>query len=69
MMPVMNGWEFRRHQRQDAALAPIPVVVCSGAEDVPAEAELIGAESYLQKPIQPDQLIETVGRFCPSAAG
>jgi CheY-like chemotaxis protein len=69
VMPVMNGWEFRRQQRQDAALAPIPVVVCSGVGDVPAEAELIGAESYLQKPIQPDKLIETVGRFCASAAG
>jgi CheY-like chemotaxis protein len=67
-MPVMNGWEFRRHQRQDAALAPIPVIVCSEMEDVPAEAELIGAESYLQKPIQPEQLTETVGRFCASAA-
>jgi CheY-like chemotaxis protein len=68
-MPVMNGWEFRRHQRQDAALAPIPVVVCSGVGDVPAEAELIGAESYLQKPIQPKQVTETVGRFCTGAAG
>ena len=68
MMPVMNGWEFRRYQRRDAALAPIPVVVCSGVEDVPAEAELIGAESYLQKPIQPEQLTETVGRFCADTA-
>jgi CheY-like chemotaxis protein len=68
-MPVMNGWEFRRRQRQDPALARIPVVVCSAAEDVPAEAALIGAESYLQKPIQPDQMIATVGRFGAGAAG
>jgi CheY-like chemotaxis protein len=27
MMPVMNGWEFRRRQLQSADLASVPVVV------------------------------------------
>src|SRR5258708_37448244 len=29
MMPVMNGWEFRQHQRNDSRLAAIPVLVLS----------------------------------------
>src|SRR5438067_1769607 len=29
MMPVMDGWEFRRKQQADRALADIPVVVLS----------------------------------------
>jgi CheY-like chemotaxis protein len=64
MMPVMNGWEFRRAQRRDPVLAPIPVVVCSGVEDVPAEAALVAAQDHLQKPIQPEELVEKVGHFC-----
>jgi CheY-like chemotaxis protein len=29
MMPVMDGWTFLAHQRNDAALAVIPVIVLS----------------------------------------
>ena len=29
MMPVMDGWEFRRHQLADPTLAAIPVIVLS----------------------------------------
>jgi len=32
MMPVMDGWEFRRRQRQDPALAAIPIIVISGGD-------------------------------------
>ena len=32
-MPVMDGWAFRREQLRDPKLAPIPVVVFSGATD------------------------------------
>src|SRR5690348_2370478 len=31
MMPGVDGWEFRRRQLQDPALARVPVVVLSGA--------------------------------------
>ena len=69
MMPVMNGWEFRRHQKQNPALAAIPVIVCSGVEDVPAEAALVGAAGHLQKPIVPEELVETVSHFCATPSG
>ena len=31
-MPVMDGWAFRREQKEDPALADIPVVVLTGIE-------------------------------------
>ena len=31
MMPVMDGWEFRRHQSEDASLRNIPTIVVSAA--------------------------------------
>ena len=40
MMPVMDGWEFRRQQVTDPALAAVPVVVLSAVE--PARAEALG---------------------------
>src|SRR4051794_32237552 len=59
-MPVMNGWEFRQRQRQDARLAGIPVVVISGVEDIRHEAEQVGAATYLTKPVSPEYLLETL---------
>ena len=63
MMPVMNGWQFRRAQAQDPRLAGIPVVVVTAAgarEDIPA----IDATAWLSKPVDFDRLLATIGPFC-----
>jgi CheY-like chemotaxis protein len=59
MMPVMSGWEFRERQRQDAALAAIPVVVLTAAAD-PESAAPLAAAAYLSKPVEPLDLLEAV---------
>ena len=65
-MPVMNGWRFREEQMKDAALAGIPVIVCT-ADALSAErAREIGAAGWLRKPLDPERLLEVVGRFSGS---
>lgn len=64
MMPVMDGWQFRRAQQSDPMLAPIPVVVVSADASVQQRAAAIDAAGYLRKPIQLDTLLGTVARFC-----
>ena len=64
MMPVMNGWEFRKQQAQDPALHSIPVVVVSANADVPQKADALTARAYLIKPIDFVQLLEAVQRCC-----
>src|SRR5262245_10201592 len=49
MMPGLSGEEFRAQQLADEALAPIPVVVLSGARGVDDAAREMGVES-LPKP-------------------
>jgi len=68
MMPVMNGWEFRREQLQDDALASIPVVVLSGAGLQPEEAANLGVDRYLPKPVDLRLLLDVVGQYCPHVA-
>ena len=66
MMPVMNGWEFRRAQARHPDLAKIPVVVVTAAgprSDIPA----IDADAWLSKPVDFDKLLATIGTFCPDA--
>lgn len=64
-MPVMNGWQFRQEQLKDAALAPVPVVVCTADGRAAVKAQSIGAAGWLQKPIDPERLLEVVGTHCP----
>jgi CheY-like chemotaxis protein len=62
MMPVMDGWQFRRRQVEDARLAKIPTIVVSAAgRDRMAQ---ISADAYLAKPIDMDELLSRVTQFC-----
>jgi CheY-like chemotaxis protein len=64
MMPVMNGWEFRRQQARDPALESIPVVIVSADAGVPQQAAALGVRDYLVKPIDFVKLLEAVQRCC-----
>lgn len=69
MMPVMNGWEFRRALLADADLARVPVVVLSAHVDVKRAAEALGAAAHLGKPIQLERLMSIVGQHCGPPPG
>jgi CheY-like chemotaxis protein len=62
MMPVMDGWEFRRRQRADPAVADVPVVVLS-ALDATRAVDLQEA-AFLKKPLDFDRLLQLVRRYC-----
>ena len=52
MMPVMDGLTFLEKKREDAALAAIPVIVCSalGERETIDRATELGAAAYIVKP-------------------
>jgi CheY-like chemotaxis protein len=64
MMPVMDGWTMRRAMIGDPALHDLPVVLVSGAADVPSQASALGAAGYLVKPFQWDDLVGAVRQHC-----
>jgi CheY-like chemotaxis protein len=67
MMPVMNGWEFRRELELDPVLRHVPVVVVSAAT-----GEMAGraqAAAHLPKPLDMDELLELVGTLCSDGNG
>lgn len=63
MMPVMDGWQFRKAQLEDPVLAAIPVAILSAKGNDPVDD---GVE-VLQKPIRPQLLLEFVARHCPKS--
>ena len=59
-MPVLNGLQFLEHRAGDPHLRRIPVVVVSG-NPRPLQP-LEGIEAYLQKPFEPEVLLEIIRR-------
>ncbi len=62
MMPVMDGWEFRRRQREHPQFASVPVVILSALDQ--SRAADVDGEAFLKKPLDFDRLLELVRRFC-----
>jgi CheY-like chemotaxis protein len=62
MMPVMDGWEFRRQQQADPAIAPVPVIVLSALDQ--ARASTLEANAFLKKPLDFDHLLSLVRNYC-----
>ena len=65
MMPVMDGWEFRRQQQADPALAPVPVIVLSALDQ--NRASTLEATAFLKKPLDFDRLLSLVRTYCHSS--
>lgn len=63
MMPVMDGWQFRREQIRRASLAKIPVIVVSAAGH--ERIEKIDADAFLSKPVDLEELLARIGEYCP----
>jgi CheY-like chemotaxis protein len=68
MMPRMDGESFIVALRGDPKLAGIPVVLISGHTAARHKASELHADGCLVKPIELDDLIDTVHRFAGSAS-
>jgi CheY-like chemotaxis protein len=66
MMPVMDGWTFRREMMKTESLAAIPVIVMTAA--TPARTAAIDAQVILYKPLHMSKVVGTVQEHCPEGA-
>jgi DNA-binding response OmpR family regulator len=62
MMPVMDGWEFRREQQRDPRVAAVPVIVLSALDRT--RVGDIGEAAFMKKPLDFDRLLDLVRRYC-----
>jgi len=64
MMPVMNGWDFRRKQRANPALADIPVLLMSAGAHLAAAIGDLNVAGCVAKPVEIPDLLAKVRRYC-----
>ena len=60
-MPVMDGWGFARTVNERGI--KVPILVMTATQDVQQWAEQVGAQGYLPKPFEFQDLVNTVGRL------
>jgi CheY-like chemotaxis protein len=63
MMPVMDGWEFRRQQLADPQLQNVPVAIHTGAMPAAAELHCLQPVAVLKKPTNVADLLKVVRDF------
>ena len=63
MMPVMNGWDFRRHQLADPHLADVPVICLTAVFDPARVAEELSVRCF-RKPVALDDVLHEVAAVC-----
>ena len=63
MMPVMDGWTFRREMLSHESLARIPVVVMTAVGG--SRADSIQSDATLHKPLEIGAVVDAVQGYCP----
>lgn len=66
-MPIMGGFEFRRQQLANPALAPVPVICLTGHYD-PDQVTMQVGVPCLRKPLHFPAIIEAVQATCGSSS-
>lgn len=60
-MPIMDGWAFARTLQEERI--KIPILVMTAAQNARRWAEEIGANAYIPKPFDLDELLNAVNKF------
>lgn len=71
MMPGIDGWEVAQQLKGDERTAHIPVAFLTAramGTDVKRGTDL-GADAYVTKPFDPEELLELVGRLVTGGGG
>lgn len=70
-LPDLDGWEVVKRLRELNGVASTPVVVLSGTDrnDALVRGYASTVEAYVTKPVEPDELVQTVRRVLARSGG
>ena len=67
VMPVVNGYELCKQLRRVSLFKETPIVIVTGKDGVVdrVRAKLVGATSFISKPIQEDEILAILQKHLP----
>lgn len=66
-MPVMDGWEFVQHVRENRSWSKIPILMISGLASDEGRALEAGADAFLLKPFECSRLETLINQLCSAS--
>ncbi len=72
LMPVMDGFELCRRIKADSKLWQIPIIIYTATYTEPEDEKLaldLGADMFIVKPKQPEELLKAVGEMLRRGVG
>jgi CheY-like chemotaxis protein len=63
MMPIMDGFQFRKNQECDPRLAAIPVLVTTAGGNIESKMMEMGVNAFLRKPFDLEDVLDTVRKY------
>jgi CheY-like chemotaxis protein len=63
MMPVKDGFEFRKEQIADPKIAKVPVVVMSAYGTAHVNKEKLSVSAYLKKPVDLAEILQVIDKW------
>jgi DNA-binding response OmpR family regulator len=64
LLPIMQGEEVCKRIKCDANLKHVPVILfTASSSDIPKVAKEVGADDYIVKPFEPEELLGKVRKF------
>ena len=64
MMPVMNGWQFRKALLDDPQLAAVPVIVVTASWASDSQLSQLRAAALFRKPVDAGTLVRKINSIC-----
>jgi two-component system alkaline phosphatase synthesis response regulator PhoP len=67
LMPEMDGYQFCKELKKDQRDKDIPIILFTAVEDLSVQKALkeTGAQGVLNKPYEPNELLEMIKKFLP----
>jgi CheY-like chemotaxis protein len=66
LLPEVDGWAFLKRVQQEPGMAAVPILIVTAVAVTSSEwARSMGARDLLNKPIDTDELLKKVRRWCP----
>lgn len=63
MMPIMDGFEFRKIQEADSKIGDIPVLIMTAGGQLEEKCRATHAKAGIKKPIDIDELLEKISQY------
>jgi CheY-like chemotaxis protein len=63
MMPVMDGWTFLEHYRDQAGRRSAPIIAVSAEGDLAPGYEALGVTAFLRKPFNLNELANCIAQL------